>query len=128
MIQFRCLNNKVLIGNPTITCENDGFFTAPEFSCENRAVLNYFSMFFISQKTSHIKVFQYYERCDELPSVDLASPIIINEEFPIGSVVSYKCVNQTSQLTGDPTIVCDENGKWSDIQFTCDRNSVTKFA
>ena len=32
-----------------------------------------------------------------------------------------------SRPTGDPTIVCDENGKWSDIQFTCDRNSVTKF-
>ena len=85
-----------------------------------------FPCFLFLKKTSHIKVFQYRKRCDELPSVDLASPIIINEEFPIGSVVSYKCVNQTSQLTGDPTIVCDENGKWSDIQFTCDRISVTK--
>ena len=57
----------------------------------------------------------------------MASPIIINDEFPIGSVVSYKCLNQMSRPIGDPTIVCDEYGKWSDIQFTCDRNSVTKF-
>ena len=41
MIQFQCPDNKVLMGNPTITCENDGFFTAPEFSCRNRVVLNY---------------------------------------------------------------------------------------
>ena len=32
-----------------------------------------------------------------------------------------------SRPTGDPTIVCDENGKWSDIQFTCDRQGVTNF-
>ena len=62
MIQFKCQDNRVLVGNRTITCENDGFFTAPEFSCENRTVLNYFSMFFISQKTSPIKVFQYRKR------------------------------------------------------------------
>ena len=126
MIQFKCQDNRVLVGNRTITCENDGFFTAPEFSCKNRAVLNYFSMFFLFLK-KQVR-FQYRKRCHALPSVDLASPIIINEEFSSGSVVSYKCVNQMSRPTGDPTIVCDENGKWSDIQFTCDRNSVTKFA
>ena len=31
-----------------------------------------------------------------------------------------------SRPTGDPTIVCDENGKWSDIQFTCDRQGATE--
>ena len=46
MIQFQCPDNKVLMGNPTITCENDGFFTAPEFSCKNRTVFSNLTLYF----------------------------------------------------------------------------------
>lgn len=43
-----------------------------------------------------------------------------SDEFPVGTMLTYKCLNPLARPAGDPTITCDENGIWSEISFTCD--------
>ena len=44
----------------------------------------------------------------------------LRNEFPTGTMITYKCWNPLARPAGDPTITCDENGNWSEISFTCD--------
>ena len=108
MIQFQCTDDTLMSGDPTITCEKDGNFSPFKFECKNK--------------------------CDPLPECDFAKPIAIEwvfikfdyvtkknrNEFPTGTMLTYKCWNPLARPAGDPTITCDENGKWSEISFTCD--------
>ena len=43
-----------------------------------------------------------------------------SDEFPVGTMLTYKCLNPLARPAGDPTITCDEDGNWSEISFTCD--------
>jgi len=94
MIQFQCTDDTLMSGDPTITCEKDGRFSPFQFECK--------------------------KKCNPLPECDFAKPIAIENEFPTGTMITYKCWNPLARPAGDPTITCDENGNWSEISFTCD--------
>ena len=69
MLQYECDESKTLKGRPDIICEDDGHFTNFEFECA--------------------------EKCDPLPKVDLAVPVLdLDLEYAVGDLVTYKCTNR----------------------------------